>query len=110
VYSLATVAFVGGSLVPAGGHNPLEPAQFGAPIVMGPHYENFREIVEKLRKHEAIQIIEPAGLSATLLEMLRSETLSKAMGERAKEVFHAESGATARAVEALLALLPGASA
>ncbi len=49
VYSLAAVAFVGGSLVPSGGHNPLEPAQFGVPIVMGPHYANFRTITEDLR-------------------------------------------------------------
>src|SRR5256885_2050119 len=45
VYSLADVAFVGGSVVPRGGHNILEPAQFGKPILIGPHYENFREIV-----------------------------------------------------------------
>ena len=51
VYSLAAVAFVGGSLVPAGGHNPLEPAQFGVPIVMGPHYANFRAITEDLLAH-----------------------------------------------------------
>ena len=50
VYSLAAVAFVGGSLVPAGGHNPLEPAQFGVPIVMGPHYANFRAITDDLRR------------------------------------------------------------
>ena len=53
VYSLAAVAFVGGSLVPAGGHNPLEPAQFGVPIVMGPHYANFRAITEDLLAHKA---------------------------------------------------------
>ena len=52
VYSLASVAFVGGSLIPAGGHNPLEPAQFGVPIVMGPHYANFRAITEDLLAHE----------------------------------------------------------
>ena len=56
VYSLASVAFVGGSLVPAGGHNPLEPAQFGVPIVMGPHYANFRAITEDLRAHDALRI------------------------------------------------------
>ncbi len=50
VYSLASVAFVGGSLVPAGGHNPLEPAQFAVPIVMGPHYANFAAIVDGLRR------------------------------------------------------------
>ena len=49
VYGLADVAFVGGSLVPRGGHNPLEPAQFGVPVVMGPSYGNFRDIVEKMQ-------------------------------------------------------------
>ena len=68
VYSLAAVAFVGGSLVAAGGHNPLEPAQFGVPILMGPHYENFREIVEKLKARQAIRIVEPAELSVVLLD------------------------------------------
>jgi len=106
VYSLATVAFIGGSLLPAGGHNPLEPAQFGVPILMGPNYENFREIVERLKARQAIRIVEPAELSAVLLAMLREEGTSRTMGDRAREVFHAEAGATGRTVAALLALLP----
>ena len=66
VYSLASVAFVGGSLVPAGGHNPLEPAQFGVPIVMGPHYANFVAITDSLRAHDALRIAakEESGRSA----------------------------------------------
>ncbi len=56
VYSLASVAFVGGSLVPAGGHNPLEPAQFGVPIVMGPHYANFAPSPTACAKHDALRI------------------------------------------------------
>jgi len=103
VYSLATVAFVGGSLVAAGGHNPLEPAQYGVPIVMGPHFENFRGIVEALRAREAIRIVDAAGLSGALVELLRGS--DAAMGARAREVFTAESGATGRAVDALLGLL-----
>ena len=65
VYSLASVAFVGGSLVPAGGHNPLEPAQFAVPIVMGPHYANFAAIVDSLRSHDALRIAakEESGLN-----------------------------------------------
>ena len=110
VYSLAAVAFVGGSLVAAGGHNPLEPAQFGVPILMGPHYDNFREIVEKLKTRQAIRIVEPAELSVVLLAMLREESTSRTMGERARQVFNAEAGATARAVDTLLALLPEADA
>ena len=62
VYSLASVAFVGGSLVPAGGHNPLEPAQFGVPIVMGPHYANFAAITDSLRDADALRIA-PRGRS-----------------------------------------------
>src|SRR6185312_5819795 len=56
VYPLASVAFVGGSLIPAGGHNPLEPAQFGVPIVMGPYTENFRGIVAMLLDRDAMRI------------------------------------------------------
>ena len=110
VYSLASVAFIGGSLVAAGGHNPLEPAQFGVPILMGPHHENFREIVEKLKALQAIRIVEPAELSVVLLTMLREESTSLTMGDRAREVFHAEAGATSRTVDALLALLPETAA
>jgi 3-deoxy-D-manno-octulosonic-acid transferase len=65
VYSLASVAFVGGSLVPAGGHNPLEPAQFGVPIVMGPHYANFRAITDDLLAHQALRIAAKEELAAT---------------------------------------------
>ncbi len=64
VYSLADIAFVGGSLVAKGGHNPLEPAQFGVPVVMGPSYENFRGIVEQMKAAGGISIVgETAGLS-----------------------------------------------
>jgi 3-deoxy-D-manno-octulosonic-acid transferase len=110
VYSLASLAFVGGSLVAAGGHNPLEPAQFGVPIVMGPHYENFREIVEKLRAAGGIRIPDAAGLSGVLLELLRDSGSAEAAGSRAREVFASEAGATGRAVEALLALLAASEA
>jgi 3-deoxy-D-manno-octulosonic-acid transferase len=105
VYSLASVAFVGGSLVAAGGHNPLEPAQFGVPILMGPHYENFREMVEKLRARDAIRIVDAAELGPSLLQLLHDEAEARAMGARAQAVFLAEAGATSRAVEAIVALL-----
>jgi 3-deoxy-D-manno-octulosonic-acid transferase len=105
VYSLAAVAFVGGSLVAAGGHNPLEPAQFGVPIVMGPHYANFRAITEDLRKHDALRITEKEDLTNTLMELLSDGETARAMGERAKKVFGQQSGATGRSVEALRSLL-----
>jgi 3-deoxy-D-manno-octulosonic-acid transferase len=105
VYSLAAVAFVGGSLVAAGGHNPLEPAQFGVPIVMGPHYANFRSITDDLRAHDAIRIAAREGLAAALIEFLEDRAAAEAMGERAKQVFERQAGATGRCVQALRELL-----
>ena len=105
VYSLADAAFIGGSLAAAGGHNPLEAAQFGVPVVMGPSYENFRGIVEKLRERDAIRITEPAELKNVLAEGVSGSLESRAMGARGREVFESEAGATERVVQALLELL-----
>jgi len=105
VYSLAAVAFVGGSIIPAGGHNPLEPAQFGVPIVMGPHFANFRAITEALLAHNALRITTKEDLAATLIKLLKDSTDAKAMGERAKQVFIQQAGATDRSVAAIRALL-----
>ncbi len=105
VYSLASVAFVGGSLVPAGGHNPLEPAQFGVPVVMGPHYANFRAITEELRAHGALCIVQKEELAEALIELLQNRAAAEAMGARAREVFNRAAGATARCVEAIRELL-----
>jgi 3-deoxy-D-manno-octulosonic-acid transferase len=107
IYSLAAVAFVGGSLVPAGGHNPLEPAQFGVPIVMGPHYANFRAIVEELRSRQAIRIVPKEELSVALLYLLRDSAAAAAMGARARQIFARQAGATERCVQALSELLAG---
>jgi 3-deoxy-D-manno-octulosonic-acid transferase len=105
VYSLAAIAFVGGSLVPAGGHNPLEPAQFGVPIVMGTHYANFRAITDDLRAHDAVRIATKDDLAATLIELLRDRSAAEAMGERAKQVFEQQAGATGRCLDALREML-----
>jgi 3-deoxy-D-manno-octulosonic-acid transferase len=105
VYSLASVAFVGGSLVPSGGHNPLEPAQFGVPVVTGPDYTNFRAIVEELRKHKAICITETKDLLATLTDLLQDSAKAQAIGARAREVFEQQAGATGRTVAAVRELL-----
>ncbi len=105
VYSLASVAFVGGSLIPAGGHNPLEPAQFGVPVVMGPHYTNFRAIADDLLDHHAITITAKENLAATLINLLRDPSLASEMGNRAKQVFDRQAGATARCVDSLRQLL-----
>jgi 3-deoxy-D-manno-octulosonic-acid transferase len=105
VYSLASVAFVGGSLIPAGGHNPLEPAQFGVPIVMGPHCFNFRAITEDLLAHQALCVCAKEDLAAALIASLEDSAAAKAMGERARQVFSSQAGATGRSVEAIKELL-----
>jgi 3-deoxy-D-manno-octulosonic-acid transferase len=105
IYALGAVAFVGGSLVPKGGHNPLEPAQVAVPVVMGPSFENFRDVVEGMRADDAIRIVVPDGVAVTLVAMLRDTEKAQALGERGLAAFEAQSGATARTVQALLALL-----
>ncbi len=106
VYSLAAVAFVGGSLIPAGGHNPLEPAQFSVPIVMGPHYANFRVIVDDLMAHQALRIATRDELDPSIIHLLTSSAEAAAMGVRARQVFERQAGATVRCLEAIRLLLP----
>ncbi|HEX9200939.1 MAG TPA: glycosyltransferase N-terminal domain-containing protein, partial [Acidobacteriaceae bacterium] len=106
VYGVADVAFVGGSLVKRGGHNPLEPAQFGVPVVMGPSFENFRDIVAKMQTADGIRVVLDQGeLETALIELLTDREKARAMGERGRTVFEAQSGATGRAVEALVGLV-----
>src|SRR5208283_3795688 len=105
VYSLARVAFVGGSLVPAGGHNPLEPAQFGVPIVMGPNYANFRDIVDRLSSADAIAVDDLPVLQGTFQRLLTDGRAGREMGERARKAFESEAGATETAVDALLGIV-----
>jgi 3-deoxy-D-manno-octulosonic-acid transferase len=106
MYGIAAVAFVGGSLVPKGGHNPLEPAQFGVPVVMGPSFENFREVVESMQGMDAVRIVAPEELAETLIALLSNRYDAKLLGERGRQAFDAQSGATARTVQILMALLP----
>jgi len=93
VYSLASVAFVGGSLVPWGGHNPLEPAQFSVPIVTGPHTANFRAMVAILLEQEGIRVTPPERLVSVLRELLTSPT-ARQMGLHARRVFEEQAGAS----------------
>ena len=102
VYGVADVAFVGGSLVPRGGHNPLEPARFGVPVVMGRSYENFRDIVGKMQEAGGIRIVRNGTeLKTAFQELLTNSEAAKALGERGRKVFEEQQGATVRATEAL---------
>jgi 3-deoxy-D-manno-octulosonic-acid transferase len=108
VYSVATIALVGGSLVPRGGHNILEPAFFGVPILVGPHTENFRDIVAIFRAQNAVRIVRGAGksnapndLTGVILGLLADEQQRELLGRRAAETLRAQTGATQRTAEAL---------
>jgi 3-deoxy-D-manno-octulosonic-acid transferase len=105
MYGVATVAFVGGSLVPKGGHNPLEPAQFAVPVVMGHSVENFRDVVESMREAEAIRTVTPETLAEAVVALLLNRDDAKDLGERGRVAFEAQAGATKKTVEALVSLL-----
>lgn len=105
LYALADVAFVGGSLVPRGGHNIIEPAQHGVAIVTGTHTENFRDIVTLFQRHDAVRTVVVAELPITLMHLLENEGERRALGRRAKETILSQMGATSRTLDALKALL-----
>ncbi len=106
VYGLARVVFVGGSLAPKGGHNILEPAVLGRPVVVGPHMENFREIEAAFRAAGALVQVEDAqGLARELLSLLTDEARNREVGERGRAVVEQNRGALARTVSALEGLL-----
>ena len=96
LYALADVAFVGGSLVPRGGHNIIEPAQYGVATVVGNHTENFRDIVSLFQSRDAVRIVGPAELPLVLLELLANDAERRALGRRAAETMRSQIGATAR--------------
>ena len=105
LYQFADLAFIGGSLVPRGGHNVLEAAQFGAAILVGPYTENFRDIVEVFRQADALRVGTPQSLTTAVLQLLENHDERAALGRRAFEVVNSQRGATERTVSALLSLL-----
>jgi len=105
LYEFADATFIGGSLVPRGGHNVLEAAQFGKAILVGPHTENFRDIIEILCRADALRVVTPQSLTPTVLQLLENHDERAALGQRALEVMRSQQGATERTVNALLGLL-----
>jgi 3-deoxy-D-manno-octulosonic-acid transferase len=105
LYALAGVAFVGGSLVPRGGHNIIEPAQHGVAIMVGNHTENFRDIVGLFQSRDALRVVGLAELPLTLMELLANDSERAALGRRAAETMKSQTGATLRTIEALEKLL-----
>jgi 3-deoxy-D-manno-octulosonic-acid transferase len=106
LYAVGDVVFVGGSLVQRGGHNILEPAQHGVPIVIGPHYENFRDIITIFSRADAVRIVAPEVLGAEFLRIL-DDPSGKTLGERAAAVIETQAGATDRTLLGVEAYMAG---
>ncbi len=107
LYALGSAAFVGGSLVPVGGHNLLEPALVGAPVLFGPHTEHFQELAATLLEAGAARRVEDsAALAAAWLELLQHPSRGAEMVRAARERIARARGALDRSVELLLRRLP----
>lgn len=106
LWGLATVAYVGGSLTSRGGQNFMEPAAMGKPVVFGPHVENFREAFELLRAAEGCEPVpDDKALLPALRRLFDNPRDAAAMGDRARAALEGKSGATARNLAALEAVL-----
>ena len=105
-YQLAKIAFIGGSLVPTGGHTPLEPAVWGVPVLSGPHVHNFREVYDEMTAAGGARFVaDSADLRIAATAWLDDPDLGAAAGAAGRAVVDRNRGATVRTVDALLELL-----
>jgi len=106
IYQLADVAFVGGSLVATGGHNPLEPAFWGKPVVFGAHMDAFRDLANQfVAAGAAFQVGSAGELAVRVVELFTNPALRQTMGSNAQTVLRSSAGATARVIDALASRL-----
>ena len=104
VYRHAAVVFIGGSLVPRGGHNIIEPAAFARPIVVGPHMNNFRQVVADFTAGKALVQLEgnsASALAAELIRLLTDTEAATALGARALGILNMSRGATGCTISAI---------
>ena len=107
LYQVATVVFVGGSLVPAGGHNILEPALYGKPIVFGPHMQNFGEIAEAFVSNgAAIQVRSGSELQDVVVSLVGDPVRRARLGAAAKALVESNRGARDRTLAVIRDLMP----
>jgi len=106
ILELADVVFMGGSLVPTGGHNILEAAYWAKPVIFGSHMENFRDIARLFLEAKAcIQVRDAKELTESVLKLLRDCDAAQRLGARGKQVLETQAGATARVLEQIQRLL-----
>lgn len=107
LFQIATVVFVGGSLTDAGGHNILEPAVHGKPIMFGPYMQNFAEIADTfLRSQAAIQVKDAADLTSVAMRLMSDPVERARLGAAARALVEANRGAKSRTLEVIAELLP----
>ncbi|HSC82029.1 MAG TPA: 3-deoxy-D-manno-octulosonic acid transferase, partial [Pseudomonas sp.] len=107
LYALADLAFVGGSLVANGGHNLLEPAALGKPLLSGPHLFNFLEIATLLREAgDLLEVMDSAELHAAVQRLFAGPELAAQMAAAGEAVLRANRGALARLLAGLERCLP----
>jgi 3-deoxy-D-manno-octulosonic-acid transferase len=105
-YGLGAVAFIGGSLVPTGGHNPLEAAVWGVPVLSGGHVFNFQEVYDELVAAGGARLVADGGeLAAALGRWLREADTARSVGAAGKAEVERNRGATARTVDTLFEFL-----
>ncbi len=105
-YAASDLAFVGGSLIPVGGHNMLEPAALGIPVLLGPHVFNFEEISAMLLVHEGARTVDNRHeLAAHVISLLSDANQRHSMGENGKQWVEANKGALERLLNRLDSLL-----
>jgi len=106
LYSMADAVFVGGSLVPAGGHNILEPAWFARPPVFGPNMENFREMAAQfLDARAGIQVRSSQQLGKVWVQLIEDDALRERMGKAARQLSERNRGATAVSLKRIAGIL-----
>ncbi|MBI4710382.1 MAG: 3-deoxy-D-manno-octulosonic acid transferase [Nitrospirae bacterium] len=105
VYSAAAVVFVGGSLLPYGGHNIMEPAYWAKPVVFGPHMDNFMIAEEFLRQGAALMVKDAGDMANAVTDLLQYPDKAKEMGQRAKVITEENTGAVRKAVELIRNML-----
>ena len=106
LYALADIAFVGGSLVPTGGHNLLEPAALAKPLLSGTHLFNFLEIAALLRTAGALEeVSDAAGLATTVQRLIEHPVLARTMADAGLSVMKANQGALQRLLEGIARLI-----
>lgn len=94
-YAIAKISFVGGTLVPIGGHNPFEPAMFSSPVILGPSTENVREAINELKRQGGVfQVEDVTQLAATINLLANDEELRVETGKRAYSAWHTNLGVT----------------